>query len=437
MYAGKEITSQFRVDGIARVIHKDSQLDGQAFRAPISGRTYDDASSTQLDSLFVGGIGTLSLNEGKWETVARLSYQRDERRGFGTSFSATNTANLLLSPNGSDSTRSKATVHSTFEFGTPDFVSYVTGFVEGKQETYKNPCEGAPTACAAPQRAKQSRELLGIGGEYRAEIANQLYLSATFRHDANDDFEDSDTYSVAGSWVIPNTGTRPHASFGTGITNPTFTEQFGFNPGTFQGNPDLVPEEAEGWDIGVEQTLLDDRLIADLTYFESTLSNEIFTAFGGAPLFLSTPQNRTRDSDRSGWEGTVRFYPTDDIDLVGTYTNLDATEPSGTTATLGEVRRPENQGSVDASWRIGNGVQLNIGVTYNGEQLDTDFGTFLRTTMDAYTVFRVGASYALDDNWEIYGRIENATDEEYQEVIGYNGSPRAAFIGVRFKENTK
>ncbi len=91
--------------------------------------------------------------------------------------------------------------------------------------------------------------------------------------------------------MIPNTGTRPHASIGNGVTNPTFTEQFGFNPGSFVGNPDLVPEEATGWDAGVEQTLLDGRLVADLTYFSSTLENEIFTALGPPPGFLSTPQN--------------------------------------------------------------------------------------------------------------------------------------------------
>ena len=101
------------------------------------------------------------------------------------------------------------------------------------------------------------------------------------------------------------------------------------------------------------------------------------------------------------------------------------------------MRRPENQGALDASWRIGGGpFQLNLGVTYNGDQVDTDFGTFLRTAQDPYTLVRLGASYQLNDEIELYGRIENVTDENYEEVIGFLGAPRAVYVGVRFKGGT-
>jgi vitamin B12 transporter len=296
----------------------------------------------------------------------------------------------------------------------------LTGFVESKKETYEDPFTGRD----------EDRNLVGIGAQYRAEIADQLYLSATLRHDDNDDFQDDDTYSAAASWIIPNTGSRPHASWGTGVTNPTFFEQFGFNPGSFIGNPDLKPEKAKGWDIGLEQTLLDGRLLVDLTYFESTLENEIYTAFGPAPDYLSTPANQIADSDRSGWELSFSARPTDEIDLTGSYTSLDSTEPAGI-----EVRRPKDQAALDASWRIGGGpIQLNLGVTYNGKQYDTDFGTFLRTAQDPYTLVRLGASYQLNDKVELYGRVENLMDEDYEEVIGYLGAPRGVFFGIRFRD---
>ena len=92
--------------------------------------------------------------------------------------------------------------------------------------------------------------------------------------------------------------------------------------------------------------------------------------------------------------------------------------------------------SGDATWRIGGGpLQLNLGVTYNGEQYDTDFGTFLRTAQDPYTLIRLGASYRVNDSIEIYGRIENLTDETYEEVIGYLGQPQGVFFGVRFRDD--
>lgn len=428
---GKEFTPIFRVDGIARYLTRDSDLDGQAYNFPIAGDSYDDASSTSQQQLLVGGSGTLNLLDGKWQTVVSGSYVDETRRNTSTSFpfftgptlpadAPATLAAVTLDKAGADATRTKFALQSTYEFGGDGLVSYLTGFVESKKETYEDPFTGRD----------EDRNLVGIGAQYRAEIADQLYLSATLRHDDNDDFQDDDTYSAAASWIIPNTGSRPHASWGTGVTNPTFFEQFGFNPGSFIGNPDLKPEKAKGWDIGLEQTLLDGRLLVDLTYFESTLENEIYTAFGPAPDYLSTPANQTADSDRSGWELNFSARPADEIDLTGSYTSLDSTEPAGI-----EVRRPKDQAALDASWRIGGGpIQLNLGVTYNGKQYDTDFGTFLRTAQDPYTLVRLGASYQLNDKVELYGRVENLMDEDYEEVIGYLGAPRGVFFGIRFRD---
>jgi vitamin B12 transporter len=114
--------------------------------------------------------------------------------------------------------------------------------------------------------------------------------------------------------------------------------------------------------------------------------------------------------------------------VVGSLTNLKATEPAGV-----EVRRPKNQAALDAGWRIGGGaLRFDLGVTYNGDEVDTDFGVFLRKKIDPYTLVRMAASYRLNDTVELYGRVENVTDADYQEVIGFKGAPRTAYLGIRF-----
>jgi vitamin B12 transporter len=174
--------------------------------------------------------------------------------------------------------------------------------------------------------------------------------------------------------------------------------------------------------------LFEDTLTIDVTYFSSDLENEIYTAF--LPGFLTTALNSTSDSDRSGWEFTVYADPTDDISLYGSLTQLDASEPAGI-----EIRRPEQTASLDASWDIfGGPVQLNLGVSYTGESTDTDFGTFLRTPVDAYTLVRLGASWQVSDKLELYTRVENLLDEEYEEVIGYLGAPQGLYFGLRFRD---
>src|SRR5262249_33621341 len=140
---GKSFTDNLRTSALVRYVHKDSGLDGQSFSAPIAGKTYDDASRTRADIFLVAGSADLSLMDGKWETRATISYSGEERRGTGTSFSAATFPTAALSPNGADATRAKATLQSTYEFGQPQFVSYVTGFAEVKNESFKNPCEAA------------------------------------------------------------------------------------------------------------------------------------------------------------------------------------------------------------------------------------------------------------------------------------------------------
>ena len=408
---GAEVSPILRFDGFARYVYAYAELDGD------DGSPYDDGSQSRTRTYNLAGSGTLSLMDGAWVTIGSASYTSAFGSGDGG-----------FGRYGDKSRRTKFGIQSSYKFGSGDFLSTLIGFAESKKEYYRNIYPSSPSQVA------QERELVGLGGQYLAEIASQFYLSATLRHDDNDSFEDADTYSVAASWVIPNTGTRLHASFGTGVTNPSFFEQFGYIPATFDPNPNLKPEEAEGFDIGVEQTWFDGGLVVDLTYFKSTLENEITTVYGGPPNYPSTPINATGESDRSGVEVYVRYNPIDDIDLIGSYTYLDATDIAGP-----EVRRPENQASLDASWRVNGGpLRLNLGVTYNGDQLDNDFSAFpsRRVTLDAYSLVRAGVSYQLNDQIELYGRVENAFDEDYQEVFGYRGSPQAAFVGVRFKDGS-
>lgn len=52
-------------------------------------------------------------------------------------------------------------------------------------------------------------------------------------------------------------------------------------------------------------------------------------------------------------------------------------------------------------------------------------------TLDAFTLVNAGGSFRLNDRLEIYGRIENLLDEDYEEVFDYNTPGRTAFIGLR------
>jgi vitamin B12 transporter len=52
--------------------------------------------------------------------------------------------------------------------------------------------------------------------------------------------------------------------------------------------------------------------------------------------------------------------------------------------------------------------------------------------LDEYWLVNVAASYELSPGVALYGRIQNALDEDYQEVFGFETAGVAAYAGLRF-----
>ena len=212
-------------------------------------------------------------------------------------------------------------------------------------------------------------------------------------------------------------------------------EQFGLLPGFFVPNPRLLPEESKGWDAGVEQTLFGGNLIVDVTYFEQNLESEIVSVPAG--FFLFTSANLAGESTRDGIEVTVTARPFENVEISGAYTYLDAHEPDSSS----EIRRPAHSGSIDAAIRFAGGQGLfNIGAVYNGKMQDIVFDAFTfapdKTTLDDYVLLRIAAQYDVDQRLQFFGRVENALDQDYEDVFSFNTPGVAAYGGVRVKFST-
>ena len=271
-------------------------------------------------------------------------------------------------------------------------------------------------------------QLNAIGLQYRNEIAQQLYLSATIRHDENDQFQDADTYSLSAAWQIPGTGTRLHTSYGTGVTAPTFIEQFGFIPRPSSATQTSCPKNpSAGMSASNRQSSMT-RSSSISPISKSDLENEIFTDF--LPTFKTTPLNSTSDSDRSGWELYVSATPMDGLSLYGAYTSSTPPNPPASKSAARKSKPPSTPAGASSARPCSS---ISASPTF-GDNVDTDFATFLRTDLDPYTLIRLGASWQVDDQIELYTRVENLTDEDYQEVIGYNAAPQAVYVGLRFRD---
>ncbi|MEM9530519.1 MAG: TonB-dependent receptor [Pseudomonadota bacterium] len=408
-----DVTPDFRLEFSGRYANRDTDTDGFDFSGgPLQGLAIDDDSVFRSEDLTLGLTGTLTQLDGR--SVAELSLQHTDTEGNG---------GLAF---GSESDRDQLWAQWSWLWSA-DGSRRSTLFVHQEDESFRNTRPFDPT-----QAARQERDLTGFGIEQRWLIGDSLHLAATVRRDDNDQFEDITTWSADGAWEMAELPLRWHASVGSGATNPTFFEQFGFTPGQFKGNPDLNPEESQGWDLGVTSRLLDGALTLDLTYFDADLENEIVSFFDLTD-FLSTSVNLDEDSERKGVEFAAD-YRSDAWTLSASYTWLDASEPAGD-----EVRRPEHIASLSAGYTFAGGrAQVSGNLNYNGSQLDTDFRNFFvtfaaeRTRLSSYVLADLQGRYRLSNELELYARINNLFDEDYEEVLSYAAPGRTAFVGLRF-----
>jgi vitamin B12 transporter len=74
-------------------------------------------------------------------------------------------------------------------------------------------------------------------------------------------------------------------------------------------------------------------------------------------------------------------------------------------------------------------------LAYVGKRRDRDFDVFpaVPVTLGGYVLANVRVAYRLSDEFELFGRIENAADSDYREVFGYNSQGRSVHAGLRVR----
>jgi vitamin B12 transporter len=265
------------------------------------------------------------------------------------------------------------------------------------------------------------RDTDSIALEYRIDLTDSVTLAVGARHDNNDVFDDANTWKFEGVYRL-DSSTRLRAAAGTAIKNPTFTELYGIYSG-FESNPNLTPEESQSWELGVDKALLDDKLVLKATYFNAKLEDEIVGFY--------SPKNIDGSSKRKGLEVTSSWSISEFLALNASYTYTDSTQED-----VAEVRRARHLGSLNLAWQVLDNLHINTNAQYNGSQLDEYFPPYPMPSeivrLSDYTLLNVNANYRASDKLDIYLRLDNLLDEDYEEVFGYQTLGFGASLGVRF-----
>jgi len=404
--AGTALTDRLRVDGIVRYFTTDAEIDEDSDFDGLPDDTI--GSRDRRDNLLASVALKGGLFDGKWSHKLFANYFEDDF----TAFSVTGGSFV------NDGDRVHFGYQTSARLPAIPVVAgkhTITGLIEHKDETFSNRSDFSSVDA--------SRAQTGYVGEVRGDYFDRLFLSANIRFDENDGFENATTYRVTAATLFPQHSTRLHGSYGKGITNPTFFEQFG-STATFAGNAGLIPEQSIGWDVGVEKKFAGERLAVDITYFNADLSDEISLFF--FPDFSSTVVNLEGKSKRQGFEVQAALKPGGPLSLTASYTYTDSTEPDGTR----EVRRPKHAGALNARYLFAdNRGQLNVGAIYNGRMRDIEF--LGSPVLDDYLLVSLSGSYDISPNIRLFGRIENLLNEDYQEVFGFETAGIAAYGGLR------
>jgi len=288
---------------------------------------------------------------------------------------------------------------------------------EGKSKYYSE-FMGWPYLSVFPKKTTNTK---GYFLQDEIRLWDRFFAMFGIRVDDHSLFGSETTYRIAPAYLIKETGTKVKGTFGTGFKAPTLYQLFA--PATSWGpigNINLKPEKSRGWDIGAEQEFLKKRVILGATYFRNDFKNLINFESGLGYININKAK-------AEGIELLASIKPIDDLTLSFNYTYTD-TEDKKTEREL--LRRPKNKFGLDINYHFLKKGNVNLGVIYVGKRDDMDWSVWpaRRVELDGYTLVNLAASYNITKNFQLFGRIDNLFNKEYEEAKGW-GTPGLSFFG--------
>lgn len=288
--------------------------------------------------------------------------------------------------------------------------------------------------------ARQQPEV-GIYGQLEQQIGSQVTLAAGLRYDGykvhREEFANKTSPKVSLSWV-PSTFLSLRASYGQGFRVPSVAERFISNREFFpvESNMALMPEESEGYEIGLHLNLGLGRKAAmefDVAAFHNEydgLIEAVFVPTLGAFQFQNLTEARIRGIETSLQAGTLDSRQK----LSLSYTLLDARDL--------KLDKPLNQRSRHLVIASANSYLLGplfVGGDYRyaskAEAIDSDLGRFVKNASARVPVGVLDMRIGIDKDagmgragYRLAFIVKNLTDQYYTERPAYLAPPRHGML---------
>lgn len=427
--------SKFRSDGISRADEVDGNTENDAVQTRNATARLGLQATDALSFAFTGGwLDEESQNDtfgpadgpdfsesrqifGRLESALMVLDDRTEIRAsvFGSEIDRTSTSPNFDSANSFIGTRTGLELLSNTKLGADDRV--LTFGVARELESAENDGTVLSTNVTTPS-LDDTVATDSIFGQIAFPAFDGLYLTAGGRIDDHSQFGSNGTYRFSAAYILDGTGTTLRSSLGTGYKAPSLFQLF-----SAFGEPDLQAEESLGFDVGIDQSLFDGRMIASITAFRTEFDDLIDFNLDTNRYF------NVNEALTEGIEAQISLLATSYLRLDGSYTYLRA---KNETTDTDLARRPRHTGKLSASFvkpegRLA-GAQLGLDLTLASDRFDNSANTVVTP---GFGRVDLNASVPLTQSISLFGRVENLFDKQYQEVNGFGTPGLSAYIGVR------
>jgi vitamin B12 transporter len=255
-------------------------------------------------------------------------------------------------------------------------------------------------------------------------------LAIGARLDDNEKFGTFVTSRASGS-VRVGPSTRLRAAWGTAFKEPAFVEVF--NTSFTRGNPTLEPERSRSVEASVEQELFSGRARVTTTWFAQRFRDRVdFIPFPADSGVFGTFDNIGR-ALADGLELELRLRLPANLAVGASYAYLETEIIEDDFEREGQrlLRRPAHTATLTASHTRARGSVFAT-VQRVGSRHDVGYVKLpWYTVVDLGGELRVVQGPSLD--LSLTARVENALDEEYEAVVGYESPGVRALFGASIR----
>lgn len=389
---GWNLSERLNVDYVFRYIDREVEIDSFDFT---SGFT-DDLLRANLSQQFMNRIQLRHLAwDGLVENKVGFSYTDYHRQDTAPLFPA-------FQPAGFQGQTKQVDWQSNLVFTENQLITVGLDYLHESASSNLNPHE--------------EQYNTGIYVQDQVTLSDHWFAGIGFRWDDHSAAGQASTYRFSTRYLPPGTGREFHGSLGTGFRAPALAENFFTG-----GNPALLPETSRGWDIGLQQSFLEGVIILDATVFRNDFKNLIDYDF------ITNSLQNIGQARTTGVEVSGTCILTDQSTLAANYTCADARDLQfgGKLA-----RRPHHKASVTYRRQSQDErTTWSASLLVVGDRLDLP-QRYGGSVLDSYVLLNLTGSHQLTPRWEIFGRIDNVTNEQYTEVLGYGTPGIAGYAGL-------